>query len=363
MPNPRASTETLENIVEPARLKKGWNKLDDAWLDEAEVSQRTLQRFWEGKRLRRLSFSRICKALELDWKLVVAREEAATAAPAPVPQYRSEHIVLDLEIDTSVHTVEEMASLIDAMLTEIKSQGNSTVKLAYYEKGSIKLFLIGSQEDIARLHALITSGEFSKLQGHRVLGVRPPDKTEQEKINTIQSIRSGKEDKDNLMEVDLKGANLMEVDLKGANLIEADLREACLTGANLKGANLMGADLRGANLREVTLKEANLMGADLINAYLGEAYLMGANLKGANLKGADLKGADLKRANLIDTCLAKADVNDTRFWKNKGINIERKSDLKNRGAIFEDESELFELCSNALSLIANTDRTTLKQNR
>ncbi|NEO85539.1 MAG: pentapeptide repeat-containing protein [Spirulina sp. SIO3F2] len=269
----------------------------------------------------------------------------------PSPRLESEiivSVVLELEVDISVHTVEGLASLIDASIASIKLQGSRTLKLAYYEKGSIKLFLTGSEEDITRLRSLITSGELRELQGHQVLGVRPPDKKEQEKINIIQRIRSGEIDKAKLMEVDLRGANLIEADLKGANLMEADLRGAYLTGANLKGANLREANLMEAYLKEANLR-GNLMRANLREANLMEVDLMRANLREANLKEAYLKGANLMGADLIGACLigaylTKADVNNAHFWNNRGINLEQKSDLQKRGAIFEDDPELSEPC-------------------
>jgi uncharacterized protein YjbI with pentapeptide repeats len=196
----------------------------------------------------------------------------------------------------------------------------------------------------------------------------------------------------NLSGANLSGANMWVVsltgaDLKYANLKSADLRTANLTGANLEGANLEGAnligvnfsgakinqgtkidekwrlvlnivnhvaevrslshvDLSGANLRlsnlsSAVLRGANFRGADLSSADLSSANLRGADLSHANLKltnlsSADLRDANLERANLIDTDISSANVENTQFRNNPGISELIKSDLIQRGAIFED---------------------------
>jgi uncharacterized protein YjbI with pentapeptide repeats len=66
--------------------------------------------------------------------------------------------------------------------------------------------------------------------------------------------------------------------------------------------------------------------ANLVKAYLNNVNLVEANLSGANLSGANLSGANLSRAKVIHT----------RFGDNLGIPESLKSDLIQRGAIFED---------------------------
>ncbi|NEO88554.1 MAG: pentapeptide repeat-containing protein [Spirulina sp. SIO3F2] len=325
MPNPRASAEALEHLVEPARLKKRWKKLDEKWLDEAEVAQRTLQRFWDGERLRRSSFYQICEAIGVDWKLVAVEEEPEPKLdPKPEPDLISERaselesVVLGVELDVSKYTLEELHFLVEMLLRQIKTQGDGTLKLSYYKKGSLQLFLTGSAEDIERLFSLIGSEEFSEIvslveygapseiQEHLLLSVRTPNERERQKIGTIEIIRSGDAD---LIE-------LNEVDLSGAILADAILSDIVLTGANLKGAVLTHTFLDGTDLS----------GADLSNTDLR-----------ANLSGANLKGADLRWANLSGAKLWGANVEEARFAHNQGIDFALEADLKRRGAIFEDD--------------------------
>ena len=64
----RASERGLE-IVNSARVRRGWSKSSDAWANLAEVSSGTLKRFWQRKAIRNYSFQEICSAVGIhDWK-------------------------------------------------------------------------------------------------------------------------------------------------------------------------------------------------------------------------------------------------------------------------------------------------------
>jgi hypothetical protein len=172
----------------------------------------------------------------------------------------------------------------------------SIVKL----KGTIQLFLEGSEGGLQRLADLHQSGELQAF-----LNVKSDDISEIvvakvefttnakviEKAELIKTIREGTIDK----------TTLQQVDLSGADLSGADLWRANLSGANLSSTNLSGAILSGA-----ILKRADLSGADLWRA---------------NLSGADLSGAGVENAIFIDAT---------------GITPEQKQDLIRRGAIFAE---------------------------
>jgi PAS domain S-box-containing protein len=96
------------------------------------------------------------------------------------------------------------------------------------------------------------------------------------------------------------------VNLSGANLSSCFLSGCSLSGANLSGANLSNTDLSNADLSNTDLSNTDLSNTDLSNA----------NLSGANLSGAKVQNA--------------------KFGDNLGISEETKSDLRKRGAIFED---------------------------
>lgn len=150
-----------------------------------------------------------------------------------------------------------------------------------------------------------------------------------------------------LRDIDLSGINLTRANLRGSDLTDTNLNNTDLSGASLAGADLSGAmlgdaNLKGANLQRCSLALANLGGANLAGANLQEANLSNANLSDADLTDANLTNADLHQAGLVLTTLtganlAGANVTAARFKKDRGISEEMERDLKQRGAIFEDE--------------------------
>jgi uncharacterized protein YjbI with pentapeptide repeats len=139
-----------------------------------------------------------------------------------------------------------------------------------------------------------------------------------------------------LIEAKLSGAVLSRVDLRGADLRGAVLIGAKLIEAKLRGAVLIEAKLRGAVLSEADLRGADLRRADLSEADLSEAVLSEADLRGAVLRGADLRGADLRGADLSEADFEEAGVQHCRFGSGSGLAESTKTDLKQRGAIFDD---------------------------
>jgi PAS domain S-box-containing protein len=89
-----------------------------------------------------------------------------------------------------------------------------------------------------------------------------------------------------------------------------------LSGANLSGCSLSGCFLSGANLSNTDLSNTDLSNADLSNTDLSNTDLRSVNLSGANLSGAKVQNA--------------------KFGDNLGLSEETKSDLRNRGAMFEE---------------------------
>ena len=150
-------------------------------------------------------------------------------------------------------------------------------------KGSIRLFLEGSEDGFQHLADLHQSGELQAFLNvksddiHKIVVTKVEFTTDAKvikKAELIKAIREGTIDKTTLQQADLSGADLIKVDLSGANLSEVILS---------------GADLRGAFLWE------------------------------ADLSGTDLSGADVENAIFIDAT---------------GITPEQKQDLIRRGAIF-----------------------------
>ncbi|CCI15758.1 Genome sequencing data, contig C319 [Microcystis aeruginosa PCC 9806] len=288
------------------------------------------------------------------------------------PQSQQSDRVLELVIEVGIDDLTpEKIDKINNLIQKIAR--DNTIKPIMKLKGSIRLFLEGSEDGLQRLADLHQSGELQALLNELKSDDIPEiivkkaefttDAKVIEKAELIKAIREGTINKKTLQQVDLSGAILIEANLRGAILIEANLRGANLRGAKLRGANLRWANLRWANLSAANLSDANLRGANLSAANLSDANLRGANLRGANLSAANLSGADLRKANLSDAILieanlskanlsganlrgadliwanlSEADVENAIFIDATGITPEQKQDLIRRGAIFGDNS-------------------------
>ena len=293
------------------------------------------------------------------------------------PQTQQSNKVLELVIEVGIDELTpENNDKIISFLQKIAR--DETIKPIMKLKGSIRLFLEGSEDGLQRLADLHQSRELqarlNELKSDDIPEIIvkkakfTTDAKVIEKAELIKAIREGTIDKTTLRFVDLSGAILIgailsEANLRGAILSDANLRGANLSDANLRWANLKGADLSGAILIEANLSAANLSGADLRKANLSDAILIEANLSKANLSGAKLREADLRKANLREANLSGAnligailreanlsganlsganlsgaDVKNAIFIDATGITPEQKQDLIRRGAIFGDNS-------------------------
>jgi len=262
----------------------------------------------------------------------------------PQPQQSDRVLELVIEVDIDDLTPEKIDK-INNLIQKIAR--DNTIKPIMKLKGSIRLFLEGSEDGLQRLADLHQSGELqarlNELKSDdipEIIVTKAEFTTDAkviEKAELIKAIREGTIDKTTLQQVDLSGAfliganlsgaNLSGANLRGANLIEADLRGAILRGAflsraflieaNLSGANLIKANLIGANLiiDKTTLQQVDLSGAILIEADLSWANLRGANLSGANLSGANLSGAILSKAILSKANLIGANLSGANLIK------------------------------------------------
>ncbi len=283
------------------------------------------------------------------------------------PQPQQSDRVLELVIEVGIDDLTpEKIDKINNLIQKIAR--DNTIKPIMKLKGSIRLFLEGSEDGLQRLADLHQSGELQALLNELKSDDIPEiivkkaefttDAKVIEKAELIKAIREGTIDKKTLQQVDLSGAFLSGADLRGAILSGAILSGAILSWAILRGANLIGADLRGAilikanliganlsgaNLSVAILRGANLSGAILRGAILSGAILSWANLSGANLSDADLSRAILSRAilsgaNLWIADLSGAEVENAIFINATAITPEQKQDLIRRGAIFGDTS-------------------------
>ncbi|MFM2028749.1 MAG: hypothetical protein RLZZ339_3466 [Cyanobacteriota bacterium] len=238
------------------------------------------------------------------------------------PQTQQSDKVFELVIEVGIDELTpENNDKIISFLQKIAR--DETIKPIMKLKGSIRLFLEGSEDGLQRLADLHQSGELQALLNElksddipEIIVTKAEFTTDAkviEKAELIKAIREGTIDKTTLQQVDLSGAILRRVDLRradlsGAILSGADLSGAILSEADLSGANLSGAILRKAILRKAILRRAILSEADLSGADLRMAYLRGADLSWADLSEADLSDADLSDAILIEANLSKANL-------------------------------------------------------
>jgi hypothetical protein len=88
----QATQQALDDLIDPARIRKRWNKHDQKWADAADVSLKTLQRFWKPEPIRRANFIAICQAIGIeDWKAIAdsspqsSHQEQSLSAGSPNP--------------------------------------------------------------------------------------------------------------------------------------------------------------------------------------------------------------------------------------------------------------------------------------
>jgi tetratricopeptide (TPR) repeat protein len=77
----RATQQALDDLIDPARIQKRWNKHDERWAEAADVSLKTLQRFWSREPIRRANFIAICQAINIeDWKAIADLNQSPIAS-------------------------------------------------------------------------------------------------------------------------------------------------------------------------------------------------------------------------------------------------------------------------------------------
>ncbi|MCZ8040020.1 MAG: pentapeptide repeat-containing protein [Microcystis sp. LE17-20A] len=260
------------------------------------------------------------------------RDNSQTFAHNNKPQTQQSDKVFELVIEVGIDDLTpEKIDKINNLIQKIAR--DNTIKPIMKLKGSIRLFLEGSEDGLQRLADLHQSGELQALLNELKSDDIPEiivkkaefttDAKVIEKDELIKAIREGTIDKTTLQQVDLSGAILRRVDLRRADLSEADLSDADLSDAILIEANLSKANLSGANLSGADLRKANLSKARLSAALLKRWPAGVGKLSKARLSGANLSGADVKNAIFIGAT---------------GITREQKQDLIRRGAIFGDTS-------------------------
>lgn len=68
-------------MVDTARKKKGWNKTEWRWWDEAEVSESTLKRFTSGRAISPGNFKNLCEVVGIEeWQSLVDWENSDSTA-------------------------------------------------------------------------------------------------------------------------------------------------------------------------------------------------------------------------------------------------------------------------------------------
>jgi WD40 repeat protein/DNA-binding Xre family transcriptional regulator len=145
-----ATPEGLE-MVDKARKRLSWNKTAKAWLDKAEISKATLDRFWAGKGIKYDSFVSICDAIGINWENIVDRGKAKPIISGIVSP--SFHVSRKLKTLAS-----QMEDWFGALRYQVDSCNESTD--IYFEwlirvpsrRGYIRVVVQGSNDEIGVNH-------------------------------------------------------------------------------------------------------------------------------------------------------------------------------------------------------------------
>ncbi len=297
-------TATLEGIdrAEKALERMGFGSKSN-FAKSILISRSTITKFFGKKPIQLDSFKRICEELQLsNWKEIAGISEIEKQeglkrleindcissnlkeeSEPEQPTLRRQVSVIDKQSGTKKLDIVLLGDINSApnfkiIQSILREHSGDTITIIDIKKGSIRLTVEGSPEDIEQLRSRIRSGELNEVNGFPIENIEitePSDKWRLVKEIVNHSV---------------KNRSLESVDLSDADLSGADLSGADLSGADLSGADLSGADLSDANLRSADLSDANLRSADLSDA----------NLRSADLSGADLNGAKINEETKLD---------------------------------------------------------------
>ena len=165
-----ASEKGLE-LVEKARLKKGWNKTDPRWYVNADpwFSEATLRRFWEGQKIRPASFQSICKEVGVNW------EDIAEMNPNTEATWMFIVSGTITEVDKAKATVmiEHLQQLI----------GDVNITFKELKAGSVQIIVQSSVATYHKIKTLIQSEKITEILGYSVLGIQLNDLSENINLN------------------------------------------------------------------------------------------------------------------------------------------------------------------------------------
>ncbi|MBH8564441.1 pentapeptide repeat-containing protein [Nostoc sp. CENA67] len=387
------ASSTGVEIAEKALVRLGFDSISN-FAKSQLLARTTVTKFFNCEPIQLDSFKKICKELKLNWREIAGIPEKEQSEQLQINDCNSSETNKEVEpvqtLRRQVTVIDEQSqTIIVAIVLEgdinsvpnhkvlesiLREYSGKTIKIIDVKKGSIKLFVEGSQEDIERLIFLIDSGELTTISGFPVQNIQVlSESLEDDESNKLddkwrlvkeivsQPVKGRKLSSADLSNADLSNADLSGADLSDADLSDADLSDANLSDADLSDANLRGADLRGADLRDADLRGAYISEGTQIDSKwrlvwqidLSDADLSGADLSGADLSGADLSGADLSGADLSGADLSGADLRDADL---RGANL-RGADL--RGADLSDADLSGADLSGAILIDANLNRTYL----
>jgi WD40 repeat protein len=162
----QASDLGLEEIHK-ARLALGWNKTDDRWLEAAEVSRATLNRFLNGQKVKHETFVNICKAVGIEQWRRIRQSEMPTVSKSSLMPFA-------LPPESLENFAEQMRRWFGALRYEIEQELEQTED---YFQWMIRI-PVRSRFDRILLRGMTREIEFLDL--HQMTGVinaHQPDET------------------------------------------------------------------------------------------------------------------------------------------------------------------------------------------
>ncbi len=176
--------------AEKAMLRLGFNSKFN-FAKSQLLARSTVTKFFRQEPIQLDSFQRICNSLKLNWKEIVEMEEPSfeqLEINEPSSSNTNEGTEQVQTLRRQVTIIDEQSKTIKAAIvlegdidsiqnfkilqSILREYSGNTIKIIDIKKGSIRLIVEGSQEDIELLVSRIQSGELIELNCFPVEGIQ-----------------------------------------------------------------------------------------------------------------------------------------------------------------------------------------------
>lgn len=121
-------------IIDRARVRRGWTALALAWCEEANVSLSTLKRFRERRAIQKDSFISICQAVGVqDWQRVVAVSESDMSVVRR--HYRQSKRVIAEEVLSNLDSLDARLDFVEQAFSNDPVEAQRQIELIRQKDG------------------------------------------------------------------------------------------------------------------------------------------------------------------------------------------------------------------------------------